>query len=90
MAEVRSEMLLVVRAAPPLDELAAPPPCLFDLLVFDRTFGSKSESTGPEADGGALYSAADNTGTGEWARGDAVCAGVDGPLCSDDGLLADM
>lgn len=73
MAAVRSEMLLVVRAAPPLDGLAAPPGRRLGLLVFDRTFGSMSESTGPEADGGALESAVDvdDAGTGEWIRDDA-------------------
>jgi hypothetical protein len=54
MADVKSEILLVVRAAPPFEGLAVPPPCRFGLLVFDRTFGSMSDRTGPEADGGAF------------------------------------
>jgi len=54
MAAVKSEILLVVRAAPPFEGLAVPPPCRLGLLVFDRTFGSISDRRGPEADGGAF------------------------------------
>lgn len=64
IAAVRSEISFVVRAAPPLlDDLA--PPCRVDLLVFDRTFGSKSEIVGPLADGGGF---GDDVGKGEGTR----------------------
>lgn len=86
MAAVKSEMLLVVREPPPLEELAFP--LCFCLLVFDRTFGSISERTGPEAEGGAL----DGAGMGDCAREDAEELGADRPGCrtDDDDLLADM
>lgn len=67
MAAVRSVISFVVRAAPHLDALAAELVCRDCLLTFDRTFGSISDRTGPEADGGALE---DAEGMGDWARDD--------------------
>lgn len=87
MAAVRSEILLVVRDPLPLDGEAAPPPCRLGLLALDRTFGSMSERTGPEADGGALE---DGAGMGECAREDAEDPGADKACVWDNGFLAAM
>lgn len=87
MAAVRSEILLVVRDSLPLDGLALP---VFrvGLLVLDRTFGSISDSTGPEADGGGL----EEVGIGDWLRDDADEPGTEtsGVGAEKGGLLADM
>lgn len=84
MAAVRSEISLVVRAAPPLEA----PACRDDLLVFDRTLGSMSDRTGPEAEGGAFEDAGR---IGDWAREELDDAGFEdciGGLKVD--LLADI
>lgn len=87
MAAVKSEILLVVKAPFPLEGVAVPPPCRLGLLVLDRTFGSMSERTGPEADGGALEETA---GIGDCAREDADESGADNSGVCGDALLADM
>lgn len=80
-------MLFVVRAPPFFDEPGVLAPCRFGLLVFERTFGSISESTGPEADGGALE---DGLGFGDCARDDEEEAGAFNPVACAAGLLEDM
>lgn len=62
-------MLFVVSA--PLDEL--PPPCcrVDGLAAFDLTLGRRSESTGPDADGGFL-GVPDDLGAGDCVRDDAA------------------
>lgn len=87
MAAVKSEILFVVREPFPLDGVTAPPLCRLGLLVLDRTFGSMSERTGPEADGGAFE---DDGGMGECAREDAEDPGADKAGVCDNGLLAAM
>lgn len=87
MAAVKSEILLVVREPFRLDGDAAPPPSRLGLLVLDRTFGSMSERTGPEADGGAFEDAA---GMGECVREDADDPVADRAGVRDNGLLAAM
>lgn len=79
-------MLFVVRAPLFFDELGVLVPCRLGLLVLDRTFGSISESTKPEADGGALE---DGLGVGDCARDDEEEAGAFNPVCAA-GLLEDM
>jgi hypothetical protein len=73
IAAVRSEISFVVRAAPPLVRFVEVPDDRDDLLVFDRTFGSISDRTGPAADGGGFD---DDVGIGDWAREDPDDPGV--------------
>lgn len=75
MAAVRSEISFVVRAAPPLFEFVEleGPDDREVLLVFDRTLGSISDRTGPEADGGGF---GDEVGIGDWAREEPDDPGV--------------
>lgn len=91
IAAVRSEILLVVSDPPDLEELPElpppPPPCRLGLLVFDRTFGSISDRTGPDADGGGFEEAA---GLGDWAREEAEDPGAESPDGCAVGLLADI
>jgi hypothetical protein len=90
IAAVRSEILLVVRDPPDFEgppELPPTPPCRLGLLVFDRTFGSISDRTGPEAEGGGFEGAA---GFGEWAREEAEDPGAESTDECAVGLLADI
>jgi hypothetical protein len=86
IAAVKSEILLVVMAVPPLEGLAVPPLC-FCLLVFDRTFGSISDRTGPEADGGGFE---EDGAVEDCARDDADGPGAGKLGGLDIDLLADM
>lgn len=84
-------MLLVVSDPPCFKELPGEPPPLapwrLGLLVFDRTFGSMSDRTGPDADGGGFE---EEAGFGECAREDAEDPGAESPGACAAGLLADM
>lgn len=55
MAAVKSLILLVVSDPDPFDGLAVPElPCREALAALDLTFGRRSETNGPEADGGVF------------------------------------
>lgn len=65
MAAVKSLILLVVSA--PFDGLAVRESlCRADFAALDLTFGRRSETIGPDADGGAFEDV--GFGAGDWAR----------------------
>ena len=88
IAAVRSVILFVVSAAPFFDVLAFT--LCFCLLVFDLTFGSISESTGPEAEGGGLEDVGKG-GIGDWGRDDTEELGAErAGVRADEALLDAM
>lgn len=69
MAEVKSPMLFVVTEPEPFEGLPARESlCLDTLAALDLTFGKRSDTIGPDADGGAFVV---DFGAGDCVRDDA-------------------